>query len=391
MIKHCFKLIWNQKRKNAYLITELFILFLVLFLATFYIIEKLDRYNQGVGCDVESKYYIQLYTRSEKKQNADDFKNIKRALLSDPNIKGVTLTNNAIPYTSSISSYKIRYNNNIVQSNFRAADEDFLEIFKPNIIAGRWFTSDEFDNTVSPIIVDKLMQEKLFDDNNAIGKILEIEDQKYTIVGVVDFMKYDDYSICEPTFIMPMVRQGVFDEYSIEFGIDIEPAAVVDPKKYSDCIFSILSKEDYVLSRSQNLSAMKLSKNSNIGGDIKTTIIVSVFFLINIILGMLGILGYSINQRRSEIGLRRAIGATAKQIRLLLLVEMQLITLLSIVPALLLIIQLPLFAGLSINVNLFTISVIASLVFVMVIVGICVYYPAILASRIQPAIALQEE
>ncbi|MBN1113472.1 MAG: ABC transporter permease [Bacteroidales bacterium] len=391
MIKHSFKLIWNQKRKNAYLITELFILFLVLFLATFYIIEKLDRYNQGVGCDIENKYYIQIYTKNEKKQNANDFQNVKKVLLSDPNIKGVTLTNNAIPYTSSISSYNIKYNNNVVNSYFRAADEDFIKIFKPNIIAGRWFTSDEFDNIVSPIIVDKLMQEKLFDDNNAIGKILEIEDQKYTIVGVIDFMKYDDYSKCEPTFIMPMVTQGVFDQYSIEFGIDIEPLATVNPKKYSNDIFSILSKEDYVLSRSQNLSAMKLSKNSNIQGDIKTTIIVSVFFLINIILGMLGILGYSVNKRRSEIGLRRAIGATPKQIRLLLFVEMQLITLLSILPALILIIQLLLFTDLPININLFIISVIASLLFIMVIVGLCVYYPAILASRIQPAIALQEE
>jgi len=391
MIKHSFKLIWNQKRKNAYLITELFILFLVLFLATFYIIEKLDRYNQGVGCDIENKYYIQIYTKNEKKQNINDFQNVKKVLLSDPNIKGVTLTNNAIPYTSSISSYKIKYNNNVVNSYFRAADEDFIKIFKPNIIAGRWFTSDEFDNIVSPIIVDKLMQEKLFDDNNAIGKILEIEDQKYTIVGVIDFMKYDDYSKCEPTFIMPMVTQGVFDQYSIEFGIDIEPLATVNPKKYSNDIFSILSKEDYVLSRSQNLSAMKLSKNSNIQGDIKTTIIVSVFFLINIILGMLGILGYSVNKRRSEIGLRRAIGAAPKQIRLLLFVEMQLITLLSILPALILIIQLLLFTDLPININLFIISVIASLLFIMVIVGLCVYYPAILASRIQPAIALQEE
>ena len=391
MIKHCFKLIWNQKRKNAYLITELFILFFVLFLAGFYLIEKMDRYRQGVGSDIENKYYIQLFTKGDVNQKVENMQNVKRALLSNPEVSSVTLTNNAIPYTSSISSCDIKYEKNFVRSYFRAADEDFAKIFKPTIIAGRWFTADEFDNTVSPIIVDRIMQEKLFDDNNALGKVLVIADNKYEVVGVIDFMKYSDYNKCKPTFIIPMVKRGVFDEYSIEFGIEVDPKATVNPKKYSEDIFSILSKDEYVLARSQNLSAMKISKNSNVGGDIKTTIIVSVFFIINIILGMLGILGYTINQRRAEIGLRRAIGATAKQIRQLLFVEMQLITLLSVLPALILVIQLPLLTDLPIDIRLFVISVTSSLLFIMAIVGICVYYPAIMASRVQPAIALNDE
>src|SRR3569833_3496212 len=48
------------------------------------------------------------------------------------------------------------------------------------------------------------------------------------------------------------------------------------------------------------------------------TLIVAFFLVINVALGLFGVMWYNINKRRGEIGLRRAIGATGKSVSSLL-------------------------------------------------------------------------
>ena len=44
MIRHALKFMWNQKRKNLYLILELFLIFTVILLSGTYFIEKIALY-----------------------------------------------------------------------------------------------------------------------------------------------------------------------------------------------------------------------------------------------------------------------------------------------------------------------------------------------------------
>lgn len=395
MIKHALKLIWNQKRKNAYMIVELFVLFIILFLAGYYIIDNISNYYQGVGCSLEDKYVIRLYrdTDIEKpKDKIDAFTNLKRVLCDLPDVKQVSLTLNGTPYSPSYSEFNIIVDSNSCHVQLRVADENFAEIFKPNIISGRWFTADDNDITEEVVIIDRIAEKTLFGEGSAVGKYVSNQSgYKSKVVGVIDFLKNHDYEIKRALIFVPTFKSNWLQSSETHIVFDLEKGTKPNPVEYQKALFSVLNSNDYQIIQSGTLIGRKIPYNSEDTANIKTTIFVTIFFIINIILGLLGILGYSVSQRRAEIGLRRAIGASAQQIRRLLFVEMQIVTLFAALPAILLVIQLPLFANMPIDTTLFFVSLATSVLFIMIIVSICVYYPAILASRIKPAIALKDE
>lgn len=400
MIKHSFKLIWNQKKKNAYIIVELFIMFFILFITGSFVYEKAVRYYEGVGADISNKYYIYLFKNNKVEDNYNKyevFQKVKQSLLDLDNVKRVSITQNGAPYTGSISKYDIQNGNKSANIAERQTDADFANLFKPNIIKGRWFTEEEMNNTIIPVLIDSETEEYLFDGKGGINKILtggrstdEVE-TKYKVIGIIDFMKYGDYSVKLSTMIIPCTRSYWNISQRSEVVLELDDLSKQNPMEYAEAIFSVLDPNDWTIHRSTTFAPMKRGVNSYSASDLRTTIIISMFFLINIVLGMFGILGYNINRRRAEIGLRRAIGATKKQIRKLLFAEMIMITLISIIPAIVIILNMQIFIHGSKHLDVTIPSLIGSVIFIFVIVSLCVYYPAILASRIEPATALQDE
>jgi len=54
MIRHLFKLIWNRKRANVLVISEIFVCFLVLFAVLTQALYTLSNYRKPVGFDYEN-------------------------------------------------------------------------------------------------------------------------------------------------------------------------------------------------------------------------------------------------------------------------------------------------------------------------------------------------
>jgi putative ABC transport system permease protein len=117
----------------------------------------------------------------------------------------------------------------------------------------------------------------------------------------------------------------------------------------------------------------------------------ALFLIVNIVLGMIGIFGYSVKVRKSEMGIRRAVGSSSQKVHQLLLFESWSLTLLSMVPALLLLIQIPLLDLFPIESPLFIKALVVSVGSIFILVSASVYYPAFLASKTPAATALQEE
>lgn len=91
------------------------------------------------------------------------------------------------------------------------------------------------------------------------------------------------------------------------------------------------------------------------------------------------------------MGIRRAVGSTRRSVRRLIFLEMLALTLMALVPVFIVIVQIPAFEWMPLTWPLFTKATIASLVLIFVLVFTSVLYPGIMASKIQPAVALKEE
>jgi putative ABC transport system permease protein len=120
--------------------------------------------------------------------------------------------------------------------------------------------------------------------------------------------------------------------------------------------------------------------------------VIASFLIIMVALGLSGVLWQTVTRRTSEIGLRRALGATGGQVNVQILIEVALLSTLAVVIGVVVAVQLPLLGVFRlVSGSAFTIGLVASLATIYGLTLLCGLYPSWLAGRVQPAQALHYE
>jgi putative ABC transport system permease protein len=118
---------------------------------------------------------------------------------------------------------------------------------------------------------------------------------------------------------------------------------------------------------------------------------VCLFLLVNVALGLFGVLWLNINQRRAELGVRRAMGASGAAISGQVLGEILTLTTFGLLLGLLVAAQFPLLGVFNIKAGVYLTAMVLATVGLYALAAGCALYPSQLAARIQPAVALREE
>ena len=119
--------------------------------------------------------------------------------------------------------------------------------------------------------------------------------------------------------------------------------------------------------------------------------LVALFLVVNVALGLFGVLWYNISQRRAEIGLRRALGATGPAISRQFLGEVLILTTLGVLGGVLVAAQFPLLHAFDVATAVYVQAMLLAAGLVFVVTAVCAWQPSRLAASIQPAVALREE
>ena len=115
------------------------------------------------------------------------------------------------------------------------------------------------------------------------------------------------------------------------------------------------------------------------------------FLCINVALGLFGVLWYNISKRRSEIGLRRTLGATRSNISFQFITEIIMVTLIGIFVGLFFAAQFPIMKLFDMeNINYYY-AMLSSAGVILVLVLICAFYPSRQAAMVNPAMVLHED
>jgi len=116
-----------------------------------------------------------------------------------------------------------------------------------------------------------------------------------------------------------------------------------------------------------------------------------LFLLINISLGLIGILSHGVSQRKPEIGLRKALGATSGQIVSQFVWEVMIVAGVALVLGLLVILQLPYITDFEFEKRDLFIATAISLGFIIILLLLSSIAPSLRGARIEPSTALHEE
>lgn len=393
MIKHSFKLIWNQRKQNTYLIIELFLIFVLLFLNGTYLIEQASNYWEGTGTNVENVTYIWLQKNEPTiSEDINIFNALKDELRSIEAVKSVTFNCSASPYTFSAYSGKVKAGKEEAYCHLKAVDDTYDNVFQSSVIEGRWFTAKDTSMSIAPTVITEKTAQHLFGKVSALNKEFTLNNQQFRIVGIVKRSKRNDYEEERYTVFIPITRSyWVDDDNRSELAIRTNPESALNIQEVVATIRRYLPASQYSIRQLADMEKMKRIANSYRGSDVLMALGIMLFLIINMVLGMIGIIGYRVKLRREEMAVRMAMGATAKKISRQIRVEMYLLCLLSIIPALLMAIQIPLLDLFPVDDSLFYIALGSAILFIYLLVAIAVWYPARSILRIEPALALKEE
>jgi ABC-type antimicrobial peptide transport system permease subunit len=293
----------------------------------------------------------------------------------------------------------VRYFGKNLTTIINGVNEEYLLLRKFPLSEGRNFLKDEVLGYKKVAILGYKVKNELFGDEDPVGKIILINRLPFRIIGVLAPIGIDASNADQDDQILIPWTVAISALYNVDYirsiYLNVEnPEETSTIAKQIDEILLKLHKvseknRDFSIVKAEDILEVKTQTTELFSSLVKS---ISILCLLVGSLGVTAIMTLSVNERKKEIGIRKAIGAEDRDILFQFLVESVFITLLGGIIGILIgiigsLIFLPLFKyPLVFPWGPIFVSAFLTIIF-GVIAGI---YPAYKATKIDPIILLRQ-
>lgn len=415
MSKKLFTQIKNEWRSNTWLALELLVVSVVMWYIVDYIYTQTATYLEPRGFDIEHCYLINMGLLTDKSpdykpyQSNEEHQNEVREMLNRlqhrPDVEAVSLSQNSYPYNGSNSTTSVLYDT--LQSpgwTIRSlVTPDFVRVFRycgtrgetPEQLAeilkheNQFLASDnlfrKYDQPLTSLVGKPFC---LFDDTT----------KTITLGAALKDVRYDDFSQARYSYRMVYKMPDNMMDYSKEWCVRVRPDQDRDfierLKADSEKLYRV---GNIFIAEVRSFADIRESFQRGWMNQLRNYAVGMGFLLLNIFLGLLGTFWFRTQQRRSEIALHKAHGATSRAIFRCLLGEGWLLLLLVTPVALVVDYNL---AHLELNSwrnnttlewDRLLLCALISFLLIALMIAIGIGIPARRAMKVQPAEALHDE
>ena len=340
MNKKLFTQIKNEWRGNTWLAIELLVVSVVMWFITDMLYVRIATYLEPRGFDISHCYLIEMgmlnekspdYVKYSKGDEQKDVLELLNRIQHRPDVEAASLSINSYPYNGSNGSTSMQLQgDSVIISNWlirRFVTPDFVRVFRyegangetPEQLAqmleeGKFLASENVYNH------KKLGKRNLKD---YIGKPFHLHGdttQTYTLGTALKTVRYDDFQQANNSYSM-MQKIYWYRSY-------FELCVRVRPEHDKDFIARLKadSESQYrignvFISNIRSFKDIRRSFQQYQYNEMRNNFTGMAFLLVNIFLGLLGTFWFRTQQRKSEIALHKAHGATNQMVFTRLLSE----------------------------------------------------------------------
>lgn len=206
------------------------------------------------------------------------------------------------------------------------------QIFDMPIKSGAMFTEEDIRARAKYVVIGNKVKTELFGADDAVGKVIKMKGHNFRVIGVLtergqDFFNFDEAAIIPYTTAQDYVL-GI--KYFNRFIIEAASEALINDAAEETKLtlreshdLSGTDKDDFFVITQVDLAG-RLSSITSV-----LTIFLAAVAAISLIVGGIGIMNImlvSVTERTKEIGLRKALGATYRDILTQFLLEAVMLT-----------------------------------------------------------------
>lgn len=418
MNKKLFTQIRNEWRSNLWLALELLVVSVVMWYIIDLLYCRMATYLEPRGFDTEHCYLINMGVLTDKSpdytpysdthKQSDEVRELVERLRRRPEVEVVSLSLSAYPYNGSNGSAEVDYDTLHAPrwTIRRIVTPDFVRVFRYQGARGE--TSEQLAEILERgdfLASDNLYRKYGVPMTSLVGKkefyLFGDTTQTYRLGAALQNVRWDDYSQASTSYsmvynmnLLPDDWINADNELCIRVRADRDQNFMENLKADSEKQFRI---GNLYISDIKSFKDIRRSFQQGDTSQMRILVVGMGFLLLNIFLGLLGTFWFRTQQRRGEIALHKAMGATDGAVFGRLISEGIFLLLIVTVPAVIIDIVLAHFElnswrnGTTLEWSRLAFCVAATFVLIAAMIGIGIGIPARRAMKVQPAEALHDE